>query len=83
MIYLTGFVLAKSSITIYTVILFGVVGFLLGFLLKLQTFIKAKSKLTKLENEAQINRSRITSLKEKGEELGKQNLELGGKGGEE
>lgn len=83
MIYLAGIVLAKSSITIYTVILFGVIGFLLGFLLKLQTFIQSKNKLTKMENEAQINRSHINSLKEKGQELGKRNLELGGKGGEE
>jgi len=83
MIYLAGIFLAKNSFTIYTVILFGVIGFLMGFVFKLQIFLKSKAKLTKLKNEVQINRSRISSLKDKGDELGKKNIELGGKGGDE
>ena len=72
-----------QKITFSTVIVFGVCGFVFGFLLKLQGFIKEKKKLTKLVEDAGTNRSYISSLKEKAEELTKINLELGGKGGEE
>ena len=72
-----------QKITFSMVIVFGVCGFLFGFLLKLQGFMKEKKKLSKLLKDAGTNRSHISSLKEKAEELSRINLELGGKGGEE
>ncbi len=58
-----------QHITIYTVIFFGILGFLIGFFIRSQGLAKEKKKLRNLQNEADINKARIESLEKKANEL--------------
>jgi polyhydroxyalkanoate synthesis regulator phasin len=58
-------------------IFFAIAGFFIGFFLKINSK-KGKTQLLKMEKDADANQSRITALKEKIEELEKQNRALGG-----
>jgi hypothetical protein len=58
-----------QHITIYTVICFGILGFIIGFFIRTNGLAKRKRKLRSLQNEADINKARIESLEKKANEL--------------
>jgi hypothetical protein len=74
MIYLADNIL-NSDFNIYTLLLFIAIGFLAGFMLKIN-FQTEKSKMVKLQKEAEMNQARIAGLKEKIDRLEKENLQL-------
>lgn len=63
----------------YTLLVFIIFGFLGGFFLKRDSQ-KEKSKFAKMEKEAELNKVRISTLKERVEILEKENRVLGGSG---
>lgn len=67
-------ILFMENITIYTVIFFGILGFLIGFFIRSSSLAKGKKKLRSLQNEADINKARIDSLEKKARELKNNNL---------
>jgi hypothetical protein len=75
MIYLAN-VLLLQNIDVSTLIIIGAVGFLLGFLAKSQEARKSSKSLFKLRKERDINRERISALKERIEMLEKKNSGL-------
>jgi hypothetical protein len=62
--------------SIWGVLIFGAVGFVLGLLVRLAINAKQKRKVLKLEDEMLRNHSRILSLEEKISVIEKENYEL-------
>ncbi len=69
--------LFKQDFNIYVVIVFIVIGFFAGFFLKVNSQ-KEKKHILKMEKDADANKSRIAGLKEKIEDLEKENRAMGG-----
>ena len=69
--------LFKQDFNISVLIVFAIARFFVGFFLKVNSQ-KGKAHLLKMEKDAHANQSRIAALKEKIEELEKENRALGG-----
>jgi len=66
-----------ADVSVFTLIIFIIGGFLLGFFIR-RNAQQGKTKFEKMHKEAELNKARITGLKEKIADLEKQNVALGG-----
>jgi len=66
-----------ADLSVYILILFVILGFLLGYFIK-RNSKQGNVKFDKMHKEAELNKARITGLKEKIADLEKQNNSLGG-----
>lgn len=68
--------LLLKNIDITLVIIVGVIAFVIGFLLKMQSTRESGKSLAKLKRDASANQDRINGLKDRISSLEKQNNEL-------
>ncbi len=66
-----------ADVSVFTLIIFIISGFFLGFFIR-RNAKQGKTKFEKMHKEAELNKARITGLKEKIADLEKQNMSLGG-----
>jgi hypothetical protein len=69
-------ILSNGFFSIYTIAIFGIVGFIAGFVIRLAVNAKQKKNILKLEDEMLNNHSRILTLEKKISRLEVENAEL-------
>ncbi len=69
-------IFSNGNFSIYTIAIFGIAGFVAGFLLRIAVNARQKKNLLKLEDEMLNNHSRILSLEKKISNLERENSEL-------